>query len=101
MGTFNPFQASTTISLAAVTTAASLPNMSTKYVAVSRGFFSFETAPVRIGFGGLTPTSVNGHRFDIGDTLEVDGWTHLNTFKHIRGGATDAVIWFTPLKHQR
>lgn len=98
--TYSPREASTTIALTATSTVAVIPNMSTSYKGYDRGFFTFETAPVRLGFGGLVPTAANGHKLDQGDTLTVEGWVELSRMKYIRQGATNGKIWLTMEKPQ-
>ena len=100
MFVYSPFQAGTSIALTATTTATAIPNVTTKYVSYTKALFTVEGGPVRVGFGGLTPTSTSGHKFGIGDSLTFEGWADIQRFKYIRQGATNGTIWFTPFKYQ-
>ena len=90
------FQAATTIKLEAVQTAATLANLSTRHVAAVQAYITVDTAPVRIGYGGLVPVGdATGHRIDKGETIVLKGWDEMKYFQHIRDGSTDAVMWVT------
>jgi len=90
--TYSPRDAITTTKLAVGSTVVALSSLKNNHDMV---LCTIETAPIRIGFGGLTPAATTGHRLDVGDTLTVEGYNQLYSLRMIRDGATSAVVNYT------
>lgn len=54
-----------------------------------------ETAQIRFRYDGTAPTSSEGTPLEIGQSIELKGFTVLTQFRGIRTGGTSGVIKFT------
>jgi len=60
-----------------------------------KAFMTLESAQIRWRIDGTNPTSTEGHLFEVGANLTIDGYKNLSQFKAIRTGTTDGVIKVT------
>lgn len=62
---------------------------------VNRASVQVFTAPIRFTLDGTTPTATVGHRADVYDQIELEGYHEVAGFRAIREGATSATVEVT------
>ena len=92
------YQAATTQVITSNSTAATLTNIeSAAYFKASGAVITVEDANIRIGLGGRIPAATTGHKIDVGDVVNLQGWDELKYFQHMRAGTTNAKLQVTYL----
>jgi hypothetical protein len=60
-----------------------------------KAFMTLESAQIRWRIDGTNPTSTEGHAFEAGTNLTVEGYKNLSQFKAIKTGTSDGVLKVT------
>ena len=64
-------------------------------VGAKRAIVTCETAQVRFRYDGTDPSATVGHLLDIGNKLEIEGYTNISLFRAIRTGGTSGALSVT------